>query len=113
VRGSGLFVGETGLAANHHFLAPQDESTFRFSEGHYRLEIFAHLLGDKKPIRLFSQNLAISRELAASLKETGTGLYFDWGHDLSRYLPHIEKQPPSPNFRRSLEEIFGDKPSTE
>jgi hypothetical protein len=25
VRGSGLFVGETGVAANHHFLAPRRE----------------------------------------------------------------------------------------
>src|ERR1700722_17943591 len=47
VRGSGLFVGETGVAANHHFLTPRDGSGFRFTEGRYRLEVFAHLLGDK------------------------------------------------------------------
>ena len=28
VRGSGLFVGETGIAANHHFLIPKDGSSF-------------------------------------------------------------------------------------
>ena len=44
VRGSGLFVGETGVAANHHFLTPKDGSTFSFTEGNYRLEVFAHLL---------------------------------------------------------------------
>ena len=33
VRGSGLFVGETGVAANHHFLAPRDGSCFHFTEG--------------------------------------------------------------------------------
>ena len=37
VRGSGLFVGETGVAANHHFLTPRDRNSFRFTEGHYRL----------------------------------------------------------------------------
>jgi hypothetical protein len=48
-RGSGLFVGETGEVANHHFLTPQDANSFRFTEGHYQLEVFAHLLGDQKP----------------------------------------------------------------
>jgi hypothetical protein len=57
VRGSGLFVGETGVAANHHFLTPRDADSFRFTEGRYRLEVFAHVLGDNAPTRLFSQEL--------------------------------------------------------
>jgi hypothetical protein len=56
VRGSGLFVGETGISANHHFLVPEDAKSFSFIEGHYKLEVFAHLLGDLKPIRLFLKN---------------------------------------------------------
>jgi hypothetical protein len=68
VRGSGLFVGETGVAANHHFLTPHDGSSFHFTEGHYRLDVFVHLLGEEKPLRLFSQGLDISHEIAASLK---------------------------------------------
>jgi hypothetical protein len=47
VRGSGLFVGETGVAANHHFLTPADGRSFSFTEGHYRIDVFARLLGDK------------------------------------------------------------------
>jgi probable addiction module antidote protein len=39
VKGSGLFVGETGVAANHHFLAPRDASSFRFIGGQYRIEV--------------------------------------------------------------------------
>ena len=39
VRGSGLFVGETGIAVNHHFLAPRDGSSFRFIEGRYRMDV--------------------------------------------------------------------------
>jgi hypothetical protein len=96
VRGSGLFVGETGVAANHHFLAPMD-SVFHFTEGHYRLGVFARLLGDTKPVRLFSQALDITREIAASLQEPGAGVYFDWGPDSARYLSHVEKRPPSPD----------------
>lgn len=97
VRGSGLFVGEAGVAANHHFLAPRDGNAFRFTEGQYRIDVFAHLLGDRKRTLLFSQTLEISREIATELAETGNGLYFDWGPDASRYLPHIEKHPPSPD----------------
>jgi len=64
VRGSGLFVGETGVEANHHFLTPKDGATFAFIERHYKMDVFAHLLGDKKKTRLFSQELEISREIA-------------------------------------------------
>jgi hypothetical protein len=95
VRGSGLFVGETGVSANHHFLTPEDGSSFRFIEGYYRLDVFAHLLGDRKPMRLFSQELEISRDIAVALQEKSSGLYFDWGPDSARYLPHIEKRPPT------------------
>jgi hypothetical protein len=97
VRGSGLFVGETGVAADHHFLTPKDGSSFRFTEGHYRLEVLAHLLGDKKPLRLFSQLLDVTREKAVALEERNAGLYFDWGPDSSRYLTHVENRSPSPD----------------
>lgn len=97
VRGSGLFVGETGVEANHHFLLPRDVSSFRFQEGRYEVEVFARLLGDKKQTRLFSQTLDITRELAASLEEPNAGVYFDWGPDSSRYLSHVEIRPPSPD----------------
>ena len=103
VRGSGLFVGETGVSANHHFLTPNDGSSFIFSEGTYRLQIFARLLGDQASKLLFAQSLEIEREVSTALKESGTGLYFDWGPDSSRYLSHIEKRPPSPDPSDFLE----------
>lgn len=92
VRGSGLFVGESGLAANHHFLVPNDSSSFRFVEGTYKLQVFAHLLGDKKQIRLFHHSFEITHDMAVALLDPDTGLYFDWGPDSSRYLPHIDKR---------------------
>jgi hypothetical protein len=109
VRGSGLFVGETGVAANHHFLAPLDGSSFHFTEGHYRLDVFARLLGEEKAVRLFSQTLEISHEMADSLKERGAGVYFDWGPDSLRYLPHVEKRQPSPDPEEFLK-VLGLRP---
>jgi hypothetical protein len=95
VRGSGLFVDETGVAANHHFLTPKDGSSFHFIAGDYRVEVFAHLIGDRNRTLLFSQTLEVTREVAVMLEQPGTGLYFDWGPDSSRYLPHVDKRPPS------------------
>ena len=103
VRGSGLFVGETGVEANHHFLTPKDATSFRFIAGHYRVDVFAHLLGDRSRTLLFSQTLEVTREVAAMLEESGAGLYFDWGPDSSRYLPHIDRRPPSPDPDNFLE----------
>jgi hypothetical protein len=105
VRGSGLFVGETGVEANHHFLTPRDENSFRFTEGRYTLDVFARLLGDSGHIRLFSQTLEISPETAAALAKPHAGVYFDWGPDSSRYLPHLETRPPSPDPEKFLEAL--------
>lgn len=116
VRGSGLFVGETGVEANHHFLAPRDAITFRFEEGQYRLEVFARLLGDKKQTRLFSDTLDISRDLATCLKKPGTGVYFDWGPDSMCYLPHVENRRSSPDadvFSKMLEALRGESRDAE
>ncbi|MBI6851235.1 hypothetical protein YA0002_00550 [Pseudomonas cichorii] len=96
VRGSGLYIGETGIAANHHFLTPDDGNAFRFTSGHYLLRVYARLLGDSTSTQLFSQELEINPALAAQLEEPGSGLYFDWGPDSSRYLPHVEHRAPSP-----------------
>ena len=113
VRGSGLFVGETGVEANHHFFAPRDATAFQFVEGQYRLEVFARLLGDKNHLCLFTQTLDVTRDLAAALAEPHAGMYFDWGPDASRYLAHVETKPPSPDpedFLKALSSLRTDKP---
>jgi hypothetical protein len=92
-RGSGLFVGWTGVEANHHFLIPRDGSTFRFTEGHYRMDVFAKLLGNRAQTLLLSQTLEIPRETAALLEKPDAGLYFDWGPDSSRYLLFVDRHP--------------------
>jgi len=61
------------------------------------LQVFARLLGDQEHKLLFAQSLEIQREVSTAFEEPGTGLYFDWGPDSSRYLSHIEKRPPSPH----------------
>lgn len=105
VRGSGLFVGETGVAANHHFLTPEDGGHFQFSAGRYRLQVFAKLLGDHTQTLLFTQDLELAADLAAKLEERGAGVYFDWGADSSRYMAHVETKSPAPDPKDFLEAL--------
>ena len=104
VRGSGLFVPETGVAFNHHFLLPPDGTSFRFLEGHYSLEVFASLVGDHKSLLLYSVRLEVSPSQAKALGEDDNGLYFDWGPDAARYHTSIHSKPKSdlPQFLRDL-----------
>ena len=46
------------------------------------------MLGDKGRTLLFSRTLEVARDIAAQLEEPAAGLYFDWGPDSSRYIPH-------------------------
>ncbi|WP_164523276.1 hypothetical protein [Sphingomonas koreensis] len=96
VRGSGLHVSEIGIATNHHFLLPPDNSEFRFKGGEYRLEVFASLLGGANPIRLLSQTLTVSDPQAGSISTMECGLYFDWGPQGENYIAHLDKSPKSP-----------------
>ena len=93
VRGSGLYVGESGVSASHHFLLPKDTSPFIFAEGIYSIDIFAKLVGDQQTLRLFSEQLTVDKTAANALMNEDCGLYFDWGPDAGRYIAHIDKRP--------------------
>jgi len=67
VRGSGLFVSDTGVEANHHFLMSRGGEDFYFMPGSHKLEVFTHLLGDRAPCLLFSCVLDISVAEAHSI----------------------------------------------
>jgi hypothetical protein len=89
-RGSGIFVPETGTETNHHFLPPDDARSFKFTTGHYVMEVFATVVGMSGAKRLFEVHLDVNNENAACLEKDGTGLYFDWGPDSAQYSPHVK-----------------------
>lgn len=89
-RGSGLFVGENGVACNHHFLLPKDGAAFEFRAGSYVLEVFAKLAGAEQQLRLLSIQLTLPDRLAADLRNPRAGIYFDWGPDSQHYHAHID-----------------------
>jgi hypothetical protein len=92
--GSGLFVGENGHSAHHHFLTLDDAVDFRFTAGRYRLQVFAKLLGAKSNLLLFTQELQITESQAAQLAEPNAGIYFDWGPDASEYVARVSRKEP-------------------
>lgn len=104
LRGSGLYVGETGVVADHHFVLPND-AQFSFVEGVYRLEIIAQIGGDKAPTTLWTQTLELTRDLAKGLEDRHTGVYFDWGPDSRRYIPHLRNAPTAPTPQDLAEAI--------
>lgn len=92
-RGSGLYVGSDGIATNHHFLTPADIRNFDFAAGDYKLAIFVKVVGEKDARCLAEIDLSISSAEADQLRQTGYGIYFDWGPDAGRYHAHVDKKP--------------------
>jgi len=104
-RGSGLYVGENGVACNHHFLLPEDGTRFDFLPGEYKVEVYASRTGSARPVLLRSiGGLVLSDQTARQLRDKESGVYFDWGPDSQRYHAHVRKprrEPPS-DFLRDL-----------
>lgn len=89
-RGSGLFVGHSGVVCNHHFLLPDDGTSYQFLAGGYVVDVYATLVGDRKPRLLSSFELTVSESLAGQLRTPEAGMYFDWGPDSGAYHAHAE-----------------------
>ena len=92
-RGSGLFVGESGVAAHHTFLPPMDGAPYDFAAGLYSLEVFATLVGRPQPISLFSTQLTVTAQQAHAIHHLAAGLFFEWGPDAKTYHPVIDSLP--------------------
>lgn len=91
-RGSGLFVGADGVAANHHFLLSPDQKSFLFQAGSYRMQVFARVIGKTGVLPLFDTEIELTREDADALMDKSAGVYFDWGPESQRYYSHIDRR---------------------
>jgi len=93
VRGSGLYIGEDGIAHNHHFLLPKDGSNYDFLPGDYTIEVYAAFVNRKKTALLFKTRVTLTPQQGAKLKEGDAGVYFDWGPDSKTYHSHVDIYP--------------------
>ena len=60
VRGSGLFVGQTGVALNHQFVLSTQHPGYQFAEGLYSIVVFVRVVGKSSSIKLNEISLTLS-----------------------------------------------------
>ncbi len=88
-RGSGLYVGESGVVCNHNFLVPNDGTQFDFLPGDYYLEVFVSLVSRRSPNLLSQLHLALTDAESSAIREGKAGVVFDWGPDSGKYHSRI------------------------
>src|SRR5262249_35573329 len=91
-RGSGLFVGETGIVTNHHFNPLPGSAFSTFSTGNYKLEIFATLPGQPSPIHVYTVKLS-APDLSEQVVHQNQAIWFEWQPDRHDYHAHLESKP--------------------
>ena len=85
--GSGLFVGQSGIAVNHHFVLSVHEAEYEFVAGAYSVEVFARLAGVRSPRRLQKVQIVVSDDLARALSRN-EGVLFELNPDGTGYSGH-------------------------
>lgn len=90
-RGSGLYVGQNGVAANHHFLLREKEQGWAMDGERYIIDVFASVIGWRSPFTLASVSLELSLDKAKELLLLAPAgcAYFHWHADTQKYVSHI------------------------
>ncbi len=97
-RGSGINVSPDGLTCDHHFLLPKDETVYHFLQGDYILEVYALLVNSPSPKLLARLSFTLPMDHATALfASKDAGVFFDWGPDSQKYMPHIDIRPKKEN----------------
>jgi hypothetical protein len=92
VRGSGLYINQSGIACNHHFLLPKDGLDYDFNAGDYNLQLFVETV-DQKPRLIFEQNLSLTQSQQETMSNEKVGIYFDWAPNTQNYFPSLDLRP--------------------
>jgi hypothetical protein len=83
--GSGLFVGQAGIALNHHFVLPVQHTSYEFVEGPYSIHVLARVVGKSRPISLDTISLTLSRIDARTYLAGGVGILFELDWETGKY----------------------------
>ena len=92
IRGSGLFVPETGVATNHHFNPVDAETLFLFSQGAYSLELVAKLVGRERLVSLWDVTLEMPAGVFGSTIARETAVFYSWSPEQRCYVASVEKR---------------------
>lgn len=91
-RGSGIFVGETGICENHHFTSITALPENFFIPGPYTLEIFLSLSGRKKALHASTINVTVPENARQDMLKPNAAIWFDWEPETQSYHAHIEER---------------------
>jgi hypothetical protein len=92
VRGSGLFVPETGVVTNHHFNPIDSEAMFLFSGGFYSLELVAKFVGRERLVSLWNVTLEVPVGVFGSATACEKAIFYSWSPDKRSYVVSIESR---------------------
>ncbi|WP_299618254.1 hypothetical protein [Pelagibius sp.] len=92
VRGSGLFVPETGVVTNHHFNSIDADGMFLFSGGTYSLELVAKLVGRRHLASLCKVTLEMPTGPFDKSIARETAIFFSWSPEQDRYIASVENR---------------------
>lgn len=93
--GSGMFVGQTGVAVNHHFVLSVHEAPYEFAPGPYVVEVYARIVGWAKPQRLQRVVIEVTEDHATALRKR-EGVLFELSPGADRYDGHASQRQPPP-----------------
>lgn len=91
VAGGGLYVGQAGVAANHHFVLSPSQPSYEFEAGDYTVRVFARTVGKAKPIELAQIDLHLTDQQARILMHR-RGILFERAPDAQEYIGHVDEQ---------------------
>jgi hypothetical protein len=95
VPGSGLYVGQTGVAANHHFVLSTNSPPYEFSPGDYAIQVIARVVSARRPVKLSRITLTLTEEHASAFAEH-RGVLFELDPETQRYVGSANKRNYAP-----------------
>ena len=92
IRGSGLFVPETGVATNHHFSPTDSEALFPFSPGSISLELVAKLVSSERLVSLWMVTLEVPDGVFRKHVFDEKEIFYSWSPEQRAYAASIENR---------------------
>lgn len=97
--GSGLYVGPAGVASDHHFNPRHGASIdLLYVAGDYQVDVFASIVGQKRPERLYRVSFSVDGNQSAELVQIPMReMYLLWNADTRSYDGHVRHENRTPN----------------
>ena len=85
----GMRITKEGYMGDHHFIFPNDGTSYIFKTGNYSLKIFAKIAGENSDKLLREVNLNIPNHLSAELSSS-KGIYFNFHSSDGNYIAELD-----------------------